>query len=539
MLVAKKNRKLVLNLKNPERVLGVIPTARKFKYKGKDLVAVPHRNDETKILRNLGFDPPEPIRHYYDWPGQYTPFGHQIVTAEFLNANRRAFCLNGMGTSKTLATLWAYDFLRREGLVNKMLVVAPLSTLERTWGDEIFMHFMHLSFAVLHGTREKRRKLLDGDYDIYIINHDGLKTVLDMLSTRQDIDLIIVDEIAQAARNASTDRWKNLNELINKQFSMSRWAWGLTGTPIPNDPTDAWAQCRLINPTSVPPYFGRFRDTVMRQVSQFKWVARDDAIETVYDVMVPAIRFAREDCLDLPPTMYETRHVDLTAEQERLYKDMTNKLKAEAAAGSITAVNEAVKMNKLVQICCGVAYDDHHEEVDIPSGPRIEVVKEVIGESEGKVIVFVPLTGALHKVARELETFVAKKFYGPDVAYNRLTNGTSGAVETINGSVSKSERDRIFQAFQKEAFPRVIVAQASAMSHGLTLTAANTIIWYAPITSNDTYEQANARIVRPSQTRKTLIVHIEGSEVERRIYNRLKNKSKVQNLLLDMFKTEK
>jgi SNF2 family DNA or RNA helicase len=82
--------------------------------------------------------------------------------------------------------------------------------------------------------------------------------------------------------------------------------------------------------------------------------------------------------------------------------------------------------------------------------------------------------------------------------------------------------------------PHIIVAQPAAMSHGLTLTAANTIIWYAPYPSLDVYEQANARIVRPGQTRTTLICNVEATPVERKIYQRLRDRQKLQGLLLDL-----
>ena len=147
--------------------------------------------------------------------------------------------------------------------------VTPLSTLERTWGDEIFTNFPDISYNVVYGSRERRLQMLEEDVDIYLINHDGLKVpgIAEALKDRPDIDLIIVDEIAQAARNAGTDRFRALNTVVNKQ--VPRRAWGLTGTPTPNAPTDAWAQCRLLVPERVPQYFNRFKERVMRQISQY------------------------------------------------------------------------------------------------------------------------------------------------------------------------------------------------------------------------------------------------------------------------------
>ena len=205
MLVWKKRKALLLRLREPDRVLNAIPTAKRVKSNGIEYVAVPHRLDETRTLRALGHDAPSPIRYHYDWPGRFTPFSAQIDAAAFLTTNSRAFNLSELGTGKSLASLWAYDFLKRLNKLTKALIIAPLSTLERTWADEIFNHFPHLTCAVLHGTREKRLKLLkQHDVDIYIINHDGVSIVEKALRQRQDIDLIIVDEIAQCARNAST-----------------------------------------------------------------------------------------------------------------------------------------------------------------------------------------------------------------------------------------------------------------------------------------------------------------------------------------------
>jgi SNF2 family DNA or RNA helicase len=518
MLIHKEKKAVVLRLKNPSRVTTVIPTAKLVSHKGSTLVAVPHRPDETRVLRNLGFEVPEPMPIHYDWPkvsGRHAPFSAQLDTASFLSMNSRAFCLNGMGTGKTNSALWAYDYLRRTKTVNKVLVVCPLSTMERTWADSAFQTFPHLDCVVLHGTRERRNKLLAQDVDIYVINIDGLSTIKDALAKRPDIDLIVIDELA-LARNSGTDRWKILNAICNKQAP--RRVWGMTGSPTPNAPTDAWAQCKLVTPDNptMPKYFSAFRDRVMRQITPFKWAARQDANEAVYQMMQPAIRFSLDDCVDLPEQTFITRDVALTVEQNKAYKDMLNKLSTEYAGGQILAVNEAVKANKLIQIACGVAYGTDGEHVIIPSKPRMDVLKEVIEESEGKVIVFVPLTGALESVASELR----KDF----------------TVETVHGGTSKTDRDRIFGEFQRGLDPRVLVANASTMSHGLTLTAATTIVWYAPVHSNETYEQACARVRRPGQTRTTVIVHIAGTDVERRVYKRLQDKQSMQGVLLDMMK---
>lgn len=515
MIVLPDKQAVLLRPRNPQKLLTVLPTAKAVQHKGNTLVAIPHRLDEARVLANMGFKVPSPIKYHYKWAGTFAPFKAQMETAAFLTMHRRAYLLNDLGTGKTLSVLWAFDYLRKAGKVNKMLVVCPLSTMERTWGDELFRHFPHLDYVVLYGTAEKRRKLLKQDAHVYIVNHDGLKILSKDLEDRDDIDIVVPDEIAQAARNARTDRWRRLNEVVNKQQSGKRWCWGVTGTPTPNAPTDAWAQCKLVTPHTVPTSFMRFKDMVMKQINQFLWAPRVNAMETVHQVMQPSIRYARHECMDLPPCLFQTRHVELTPTQKAAYKEMVNRLRTQVDGGEVLAVNEAVKASKLVQIAAGVAYTANGDELITDASPRLAVVEEIIEEAQGKVIVFVPFVSAVRYVSEHL-----------------INAGRS--VECIYGEVSPHERNRIFAAFQNTDTPRVLVAQPAAMSHGLTLTAANTIVWYAPIFSNDIYDQACARITRPGQKMSQLIVSIEGSPIEQKMYERLRTKQKMQGVLLTM-----
>ena len=257
----------------------------------------------------------------------------------------------------------------------------------------------------------------------------------------------------------------------------------------------------------------------MKQLTQFQWIPRPEATDIVSKVMQPSVRFTRDECLDLPPVMFETRSVQLTTEQNKAYKDMVVKLRTEAEEGEITAVNEAVKMGKLIQIACGVVYANDGTEVSIPSSPRIDETRSIVQSAEGKVIVFVPYVSSVNMVAEELST--------------------DFSVEVIHGRVKKTERDRIFKAFQTKKDPKVLVAQPAAMSHGLTLTAASTIIWYSCVTSNEVFEQANGRINRPGQKMNNFIIMLEGSPVEHRVYSRLQKKQRLQGALLDEVKAHR
>ena len=330
-----------------------------------------------------------------------------------------------------------------------------------------------------------------------------------------DVDLVIYDEAA-VLRNTSTQRFKVLNKWMRAHGDARLWL--MTGTPTPNEPTDAYALAKLIESPSIPATAMAFKDMVMLKTSMWNWTPRIDSAHTVSRILQPSVRFTREECLDLPDTVSQSREAPMTAEQQTHYKAMMKTLVAEAANGSITAANEAIKAQKLVQILCGVAYGQNGENIEIDATPRVSLLKELIDEVGGKCIVFVPLTGALHMLERELS--------------KRWTVGV------VNGAVSSKERNQIFSDFQNTKSPHILLAHPGTMAHGLTLTAANSIIWYAPPTSNEIYLQANGRIERIGKRYVSNLIHIESTPLERKMYKRLQNKQAMQGLLLDIIQNE-
>ena len=839
MLIIPEKRAIALKLKDPSEIIKNIPDAKIFDWRGVPVTLVPHRLEESLILKNLGIAVPSPVQYHYNWSGRYRPFTVQRSTVDMLTLYPRCFVLNDMGSGKTISALWAFDYLRQKRRVTRALIVAPLSTLERAWGDEVFRNFSHLNYAVLHGTRQKRQALLaNRDFDLYIINHDGLETVVDDLAKRDDIDLVILDELA-VLRNAQTNRWKVTNEICNKQKFMVpghrdgksqipkiRRVWGMTGTPTPNAPTDAYGQVKLLAPERIPFGFGRFKDQVMQQFGPFLWVARPNAQKIVAEYMYPAVRFSLDDCVDLPELIYTERNAPLSAEQSKAYNQMMETLATEVANGDVVAVNEGVKASKLIQIacieyttpvltlagwkpistitaddlvwdgeewvsqlgaihkgyrevvdCCGVRMTPDHKvlttegwataqeivdgksserfnraEVRLPDGyqasrhhyrgdavcdmampvrlrepsgaqesvsknqasnhptqlrvsprqrdtqadqygrvqrlgedetagaepvrqklaalwgqrhnclrtmarvfrsvlsgygaeaqglhfgshrqqwpvfagelslgyasgaieeqenqphyrhtrgahdyigsrraardaapnverqnfsvsvadrtsiertsagvavydlvecgprnrfvvlgndgplivhncgvcydvdgqerivggeARLNVVEELVEASASKTIVFCPFRSVVAYVTQQLK-------------------GRGHKVARIDGSTTKRERDTIFGQFQNGSEVEVIVAIPSCMSHGITLTAASTIVWYAPVTSNETFTQANARCHRPGQKHKCVVAMVSGTPLERRYYKRLKDKQSAQGLLLEILRT--
>lgn len=469
--------------------------------------------EEAQVLKNLKIkNVPSPILGNYDWPGYYRPFEHQKDTASFLTLHRKAFCFNEQGTGKTGSVIWAADYLMKIGAIKRVLVLCPLSIMQSAWQNDLFKFAMHRTTVVAHSySREKRIKAVESDAEFVICNFDGLNIIKDAVIAG-NFDLIVIDE-ANAYKTVGTARYKTLHSIIKP----NNWLWMLTGTPAAQSPTDAYGLAKLVNPSETPKFFGAFRDMVMYKITQFKWIPKPASEKIVHNLLQPAIRYTKEECLDLPDMTYTTRDVPLTAQQEKYYEIIRKNMLAVAAGEEITTVNAAANLNKLLQLSCGAVYSDSGEIVQFDASNRIEALKEVIDECSHKVLVFVPYRHAIEIVAEAL-------------------NKSGIPAEIINGAVSAQNRTDIFARFQTEKNPRVLVIQPQSAAHGVTLTAANLVVWFSPITSVETYLQANARVHRAGQRNPCTVVHLQGSPVEKRMYKMLEGKVDIHAKMIDLYK---
>lgn len=512
--IIESERAILVETDDPATLLSRVPAAFQLEPR---IVGMAHDVENTARLALMGVQVQSPIEKYYNWPCdrvQYKNlFAHTKTTAGFLVSNPHSYCLNAIGTMKTISALWAADYLISVGHARRVLIVAPIESLERAWGDTIFVHLTHRTFNVLHGSADKRRKLLAQPKDFYIINPDGLVVIQKELAARDDLDIYLIDELADF-RN-KTNFWKALDALIypDKRPPIP-WVWGLTATPRPQKATDPYYQCRLITPTTVPKYFSQFRAMVQSHESQYIWIDRPEAQQIIFQCMKPAIRFTRDECLDLPGEVYSELAAEMSAEQTKHYKEIMRDLFTEIQGGRISAVNEGVKRSKLLQIACGVVYDTNGVPHEIDAGTRIEVLLRTIERTDEKVIVFVPLTEVTNTLYRAVS-----KHWSTAIVY---------------GDIPRKERDQIFSDFQQKEDPSVLIAHPECMARSLTLTEASTIIWYAPIDSNYFYEQANGRITRQGQKYVANIIHMSGSAIERKMYKRLQERKSTQGALLEM-----
>ena len=211
------NRAMVLKTKRPHLVTEQL---KNYKVAEQDdgyfKLALPWRLHEAQVLNSIGVkDVPSPIGREYEWSGRFEPFEHQKKTSSFLTLNKKAFCFNEQGTGKTASVIWAADYLMQEGVINRVLVICPLSIMKSAWQEDLFKFAMHRTCSVAHGTSNARRKIINAGSEFVIINFDGVAVVKEEIE-KGGFDLIVVDE-ASAYKNSQTNRWKILRDICKNK----------------------------------------------------------------------------------------------------------------------------------------------------------------------------------------------------------------------------------------------------------------------------------------------------------------------------------
>jgi len=511
-----EDKAVLFRTRNPEKY-SIIPKHKVFEVDDGFEVAVYWDLDEVRVLRNLGVkNVPSPITKRYDWPGRFKPMAHQIETASFLTLNKKAFVFSEPGTGKTLSALWAADYLMNRSEVRRCLILCPLSIMQSAWLSDLNNSIIHRSAIVAHHSQATRRiEMIQQDYEFVITNYDGLNLIANEINNDGRFDLVIVDE-ANAYKTVTTKRWKALKSILKPETHL----WMMTGTPASQSPVDAYGLAKLVNPSGVPMFFTGWRDKVMNKMTMYKWAPKPEAKDLVHEALQPAIRFTKEQCLDLPPVLTMTREVPLTPQQAKYYNLLKEKMLVQASGETISAVNAAASVSKLLQISCGAAYTDDKEVVEFDSAPRLGVLEEILEETQRKVIIFAMFRSTI------------------DTIHTHLLKHNITA-EFINGTVTPSKRSDIIRRFQNEENPRVLVMQPQATAHGITLTRADTVIFYGPLMSVEQYTQAIARADRKGQdSDKVTVIHIQGSPIEKKMFKALESKVSDNLLITQMFENE-
>jgi SNF2 family DNA or RNA helicase len=472
-------------------------------------------------------------------------YQHQIETVDFLKQHPRAFITSTPGTGKTVSVLETWH-QRAEG---KLLVIAPKSTLEAVWGNDIANFYPKTKVGVFN-----RKSARDNDYiynllldnDIVVINIEAVDLVLSHLDIIDaQFTTLVVDEFT-SIKNRNAQRSKKTAKLAQR-FSCR---YLLSGTPTPNGILDIWHPASVLDDGQrLGSNFYAFRNTVCQPVQKgynqifTEWEEIPGASDVVADSLRDiTIRHVLEDVVDMPERIYRTLEISMPEKLRKAYDEMVStsilqlksKLtpsqmmdKAMKAAlegnyglnldeNNIVAVNKAVLGNKLLQITSGSIYDTDRTG-NLLDNHKYELIVDLVKERQHSLVFFI-----WQHQSNELAKELSKRGISFDI---------------IDGSVSDKERARIIREYQQGKYQTLLI-QPAAAAHGITLTKSEASIWCSPTWNLENFVQANYRDYRIGQKKRTEVIMIQYKDtIEQRVYEALQNKHDSLTNLLEILQT--
>lgn len=440
-------------------------------------------------------------------------FAHQERDVQRYVENFNLCNFSDPGTGKTRTLIEAILRIKPN---HRTLILAPKSILQVAWGNDIDKFAPGLEYAVARA--EDREKQFKRDVPIVITNHDAVSWLADRPQLVRSFSHCITDE-STAYKNPQAIRSRKAAAL---RRLIEFWTI-LTGTPTPQGVLDLWHQVYLVDLGELlGKSFYRFRNAVCDQKVRYpgaafsEWVEKDGSLDAITSLLEPiTIRNDRRDCLDLPPNQKIELSVKINAKHRRVYEQMKRAALLELETGTVSAINAASLLTKLLQIASGAVYNEDGS-VSVVDNDRYDLVMELIDQRQHSVVAF----NWRHQ--RDALVERATKAHLPHAV--------------IDGSVSSADRTKAVNDFQAGKLRTIFCHPASA-GHGLTLTRANTTIWSSPTYNLEHYAQFNARIDRAGQTQKmeTILIQAEDT-VEGEVYKRLSNKDSSMTQLLSLLR---
>jgi superfamily II DNA or RNA helicase len=435
------------------------------------------------------------------------PFDHQVKTTNFLLKTPRALITSDPGTGKTRSVIDAYA-QRKEG---RMLVLAPLSILSASWGDDIKKFQPKLTYIVAYA--KNREAAFKSKADIVITNHDAVKWIAKNEKLLQGFDTICIDEFT-AFKNKDSQRSKAVLKLAAK----FKYRIAMSGTPNSNTILDIWHPTLIVDDGErLGKRFYGFRSAVC--TSRFngfanEWVDKPNAQEIVAaSIKDINIRYQLEDCIDMPEQSVHTMCVQLTPDIMKQYELLAADSVLYTGKETINAINAGARVKKLLQLCTGAVYTEDGVACGIHS-ERYELVMQLVSERKHSLVAF--------NWRHEREHLV------------RLAQEMGLEYGVIDGDTPANKRKDIVDRMQAGQL-KVVFAHPQSAGHGLTLTTATTVIWASPTYNAEHYQQFNRRIYRAGQTQKTEIIHIAADNTwEPDVYTKLQTKLERMDDLLQI-----
>lgn len=441
---------------------------------------------------------------------QYKPHEYQQYATQFILDHPVAAILLDMGLGKSVITLTAIKQLIQEGKVHRVLVVAPLRVAKQTWPDEIekWDHLKSLTYSVVTGPKIQRIKALQQDVDIYIINRENLKWLIEFSGMNFDYDMLVIDELS-SFKSYRSQRFKALKRV---RLLIKRVV-GLTGTPSSNGLMDLWTEFRVLDMGKrlgrfISYYRTNYFDPDKRNMYQvFTYKPKPGAEQSIYRAIDDiTISMKSQDFLDLPPLTMNTVQVKMSNSEQAIYDELKTQLVVSTHGKQIDALNAASLSNKLCQMANGCIYDDQQQVVQIHQR-KLDALEDLVEAANGKPI-------------------LVAYWFKHDLAQIK---------QRFNMREIKDTQD--IKDWNAGKIPLALIHPASA-GHGLNLQAGGaTLIWYGLTWSLELYQQTNARLWRQGQRQPVVIYHIitEGT-IDENILAVLKHKDKTQLALINAVK---
>lgn len=454
-------------------------------------------------------------------PIKTKPFAHQVQAFNFGMMHPSTALLMEQGCGKTLTTIAIAGARFLRGEVKKLLVIAPTSVVP-VWPKEFDVHAAFpYEVKTLEGSSSKRKQTLStwssdpSSLQVTVINYEGSWRMDDIL-IKWKPDMIVLDE-SQRVKSHTAKQSKE----IHKLGTLVKYRLILTGTPITNGPMEFFSQYKFLNPDIFGSSFYAYRSryAVMGGYQNYQIVGYRKLDELTQKAHSIAYRVTKEDALDLPEFTDQTLYCEPEPAAMKTYNQVASESYVELEKGTVSASTVLTKLLRLSQITGGYVGGEDGEIIQV-SLAKQKVLAETIDDliSAGKkVIVFARFTAEI----KAMEQMLEKKKIG----FVKIAGGTTG-------------RGDLVDQFQNDPDCKVFVGQLKAVREGLTLTAADTAIFYSLDYSYADYAQAKARIHRIGQKNHCTYIHlIVKDTVDEQVMSALVNKKNMADLIVDNWKT--
>jgi len=471
----------------------------------------------------------------YDY--KTTPYAHQKSVLEKSWNSEYWGLFMEMGTGKTKVAIDTMAALHLAGKLKAALILAPKGVYDNWVKGEIPAHLPEKIRRRILRWEPKSSKayveelssLIDGQFDgikILVMNIEAMSTdkgtkVAEMFLKKNPVNIMIVDE-STTIKNRTAARTK---AVIRVGRTFARYRRLLTGSPVTKNPMDLYSQCMFLDDKALgfASYFSfqnRYAHVVRRTMGHrsFQEIVGYQRLDELSKKLSKfSSRILKEECLDLPPKTYMRRDVALTPEQDSAYLQMKKLALAQLSSGELaTTASVLTQIMRLQQICCGFLTDDDGKQHLLPNN-RLSELLDVIDEIDGKAIIWATWTSDLLRITEAL-----RKRYGPESA------------ATYYGETPQDQRQATIQRFQDPNNPlRIFVAQPKTGGYGITLTAANTVIYYSNSYDLEIRLQSEDRAHRIGQTGTVNYVDlVSPGTIDEKILKALREKISLANEVL-------